>query len=177
MVDDQGEPTQSSEAGAPTEQVAATEPPAAPTATADAPPPVDGPPGDTTTAAPSRRGGMSRGATIGIAIVALLIGGIVGVAIGWKAEQQRVKSDVANIRPVARVTGVSGDKVTVKFISTSGTRTYQLSDATLIDPTQKGDRSDITKRARVIVKGTKKNGQWQATEIVVLPENTKIGKH
>jgi hypothetical protein len=101
----------------------------------------------------------------------------VGGAIGWKAEQHRVKSDVANIRPVARVTGVSGDKVTVKFISTSGTRTYQLSDATLIDPTQKGDRSDITKQARVIVKGTKKNGQWQATEIVVLPKNTKIGKH
>ena len=43
-----------------------------------------------------------------------LVGGVVGVGIGWKLEQNRVKDDVKTIRPVGKVVAVTDDSITVR---------------------------------------------------------------
>jgi hypothetical protein len=126
----------------------------------------------------ARRGGVSRTVlTVGI-VAALAVGGLIGVAVGWKVEQHRVKDDLANVRPVGKVTAVDGDSVTVALESSSGTRTYVITGDTVIDHARKGGTGDVAKGSTVLVKNFHNGkGQLQASEIVVLPDSSKIGSH
>jgi hypothetical protein len=110
-------------------------------------------------------------------VVALAIGGIIGAAIGWKVEQNRVKDDVKNVRPVGQVTAVNGDTLTVRLITSSGTRTYQLTDSTKFDASRSGSADDVAEGATVLVKSKRgSNGELQATEVVILPESSSFKK-
>ena len=104
----------------------------------------------------------------------MAVGGIIGLAIGWKVEQQRVKDDVKNIRPVGTVTAVDDNSMKVALKSSSGTRTYVVTGTTKVDSTG-SDSADIATGDVVIVKSKKVDGKLQATEVVILPKDTKIG--
>jgi Domain of unknown function (DUF5666) len=127
--------------------------------------------------APKGGSGVSRTFAIVGIVVALAIGGIVGVAVGWKVEQNRVKDDVKNVRPVGQVTAVNGNTVTVRLTTSSGTRTYVLTDSTKFDTTRSGKAGDITKGATVLVKSKRgSNGKLQATEVIILPQSSSFKK-
>ncbi|MGZ8724795.1 MAG: hypothetical protein ACXWYG_12215 [Aeromicrobium sp.] len=120
---------------------------------------------------------MSRTSLILSVLVALALGGLAGVAIGWKVEQNRVKDDIRNIRPVGTVTAVNGNSVTVRLKTSSGTRTYTLTGRTTVDTAQTGTAADVVEGATVLVKtGRDDEGKLEATEIVVLPDSTTFGK-
>ena len=122
------------------------------------------------------RKGVSRGALVLAVLVAVVISGVAGLAIGWKVEQQRVKDDLANIRPVGTVTAVTDDSVTIELRTASGTRTYKVTDATVVDGAAGGDVSDLVEGSIILVKNRRgDDGKLQATEIVVLPESTTFG--
>ena len=61
-------------------------------------------------------------AVVLISLVALFVGLVIGGAIGWKVEQQRVKDDLANIRPVGTVAKVNDDPITIKLHTGNGCR-------------------------------------------------------
>jgi len=109
-------------------------------------------------------------------VVALALGGLAGVVIGWKVEQSRVKDDIKNIRPVGTVTAVKGDSVTVKLKTSSGTRTYTLTGDTVVDSAETGTADDVVEGATVLVKtGRGSDGKLEAKEIIVLPDSTTFG--
>lgn len=120
-------------------------------------------------------GGVSRSTLVISMLAAALVAGIVGVIIGWKVEQQRVKSDLANIRPIGTVTSVEDGTVTVQLRSASGTRTYEVTDATVIDGESGGDTSALPEGSTVLVKSKKSDGDLEAVEIVIFPEGTTYG--
>ncbi len=125
-----------------------------------------------------RRVGVSRTMLIVGVVVALAVGGLIGVAIGWKVEQHRVKDDLANVRPVGKVTAVNGDSLTVALQSSSGSRTFVITGDTVIDRARTGGTGDVAKGSTVLVKNFHNaKGQLQASEIVVLPDSSKLGSH
>jgi hypothetical protein len=139
------------------------------------PPPASAPPEATgPDDAPAPKRGMGTAAVVLSLIAALAIGGIVGIAIGWKVEQQRVKDDVKNVRPVGTVTAISDNSMKIALRSSSGNRTYVITGTTKVDPTADGSDS-ITQGDVVIVKSKKVNGKLEATEVVILPKDTKLG--
>ena len=107
-------------------------------------------------------------------IAALAVGGIVGLAIGWKVEQQRVKDDVKNIRPVGTVTSINDNSMKVALKSSSGNQTYVITGTTKVDPAANGSDT-IAQGDVVIVRSKTVNGKRQATEVVILPKDTKFG--
>jgi hypothetical protein len=107
-------------------------------------------------------------------IAALAVGGIVGLAIGWKVEQQRVKDDVKNIRPVGTVTSVNDNSMKIALKSSSGERTYVITGTTKVDSAANGSEN-IASGDVVIVKSKTVNGKLQATEVVILPKDSKFG--
>ena len=120
--------------------------------------------------------GVSRRALVLVVLVAMVISGVAGAAIGWKVEEQRVKDDLANIRPVGTVTAVSDDSVTVRLRTASGTRTFSVTAATVVDGERGGDVSNVVEGSIILVKNRRGgDGTLQATEIVVLPESTTFG--
>jgi len=119
-------------------------------------------------------GGVSKGVLVVSILLTALLAGVAGLVIGWKVEQQRVKDDLANIRPIGTVTAVDDDSVTVKLSSASGTRTYEISDATIIAGEAGGDTSQLPPGSTVLVKSASGDNA-KAVEIVVLPENTTYG--
>jgi hypothetical protein len=121
-------------------------------------------------------GGVSKTALVVGMLAAALVAGVVGVIIGWKVEQQRVKDDLANIRPVGTVTAVDDDSLTMSLSSASGNRTYVITDATVIDGETGGDTSAVDEGATVLVKSKETGGDLQAVEIVVFPEGTTYGR-
>ena len=80
----------------------------------------------------ARGGGVSRTVLIVGIVAAPVVGGLAGTALGWKIEQRRVKDDVANVRPVGKVTAVNGSSLTIALESASGTRTYVVTSATAV---------------------------------------------
>ena len=120
--------------------------------------------------------GVSRTALIVAVVIAVVVAGVAGVAVGWKVEQNRVKDDVKNIRPVGTVTAVDDGSLTVALQTASGTRTYVIKKRTVVNRTRAGDLGDVTEGSTVLVKGfSNDDGKLQASEIVVLPESTKLG--
>jgi hypothetical protein len=63
---------------------------------------------------------------------------------GWKVEQQRVKDDVKNIRPVGTVTSVDDNSMKVALKSSSGDRTYVITGTTRVDPAANGSAKQVT---------------------------------
>ena len=110
-------------------------------------------------------------------VAALAIGGLAGVVIGWKVEQSRVKDDIKNVRPVGTVTSVEDGSFTVDLQTSSGTSTYLITSGTIVDRAEVGDEADVAEGDTVLVKNFKNaNGQQEASEIVVLPDSTKLGR-
>jgi hypothetical protein len=118
---------------------------------------------------------VSRSTLIVAVLIAVVVAGIAGVAVGWKVEQRRVKDDVKNIRPVGTVTAVDDGSLTVALRTSSGTQTYAITKGTVVDRARAGEPGDVTKGSTVLVKSFRKDGKLQASEIVVLPGNTKLG--
>jgi hypothetical protein len=121
------------------------------------------------------RSGVSKGVLVVSILLTALVAGVAGLVIGWKVEQQRVKDDLANIRPIGTVSAVEDDSVTVTLRSSSGTRTYEITDATIIAGQPGGDTSELPEGATVLVKSTGGDDP-EAIEIVVLPEGTTYGR-
>ena len=122
-----------------------------------------------------RRVGLT--ALIVSVVAALAVGGLIGVVVGWKVEQSRVKDDVKNIRPVGTVTSVEDGSFTVDLQTASGTRTYVITSGTVVDRAEVGDEADVAEGETVLVKNFKNaDGQQEASEIVVLPDSTKLGR-
>jgi hypothetical protein len=114
--------------------------------------------------------GLTAGAT-------LLVGLVAGIAIGWKIEQNRVKSDLENIRPVGTVVAVTDESLTVHLRTGSGgERTYRLTDATVIDKADPGAASDIEDGSTVFIRTRRgDDGRVEAAQVVVLPEDLPSG--
>jgi hypothetical protein len=121
------------------------------------------------------RKGVSKGVLVVCILLAAALAGVAGIVIGWKVEQQRVKDDLANIRPIGTVTAVDDDSMTVNLSSSSGVRTYQISQATIIAGEAGGDTSAVPEGSTVLVK-TSGGDDPNAIEVVVFPENTTYGR-
>jgi hypothetical protein len=130
--------------------------------------------GDNDTGAVAAERKPKRGGALALILVglgALVIGGIVGAAVGFKVEQNRTKDDVKGTRPIGQVTAVDNASVTIKLPQGGGTRTYVVSDGTDVETTSGGKPSDLDKGARVLVRSKKNsNGDREATQIVILPK-------
>ena len=120
-------------------------------------------------------GRVSRTLLIVGVIAGLAVGGIAGVVIGWKLEQNRVKEDIKSIRPVGEVTAVNEESFTIDLKASSGSRTYAITDETVVDRARSGDVADVVEGATVLVRTGNNDGQPEAIEIVVLPDSTKLG--
>jgi hypothetical protein len=123
------------------------------------------------------------------AVVALAIGGMAGFAIGFKVEQNRIKSQSKSkrdqaaaraqssskkARPSGTVTAVSPTSFTIRT-SKGKNRVINISDATVVDKTSTGAATDVTQGAKVLVEGKNgSQGSFDATEIIVLPPETKL---
>ena len=114
--------------------------------------------------------------TVVIGLVALAVGLGAGVAIGWKVEQNRVRNDIKNIRPVATVVDVTDDTLTVHLRTGRGERTYRLTDATVIDKAEPGTTGDIAAGSTVFIRSRRgSDGTVEAAQVVVLPEELPSG--
>ena len=107
---------------------------------------------------------VSRTTLVVSVLIALIVAGVAGVAIGWKVEQQRVKEDVENVRPIGTVTAIDDDSVTIELETASGSKTYEITDDTTVDGT-----GEMEEGATVLIRSSRGDGdQRQATRIVVL---------
>lgn len=115
------------------------------------------------------KAGVGRSTVIALVLAAALLAGVVGVAIGWKIEQQRVKDDIANIRPIGTVTAVADGSITVDLQGVTEDRTYQVGGETRVDG---GDLESVIEGTVVLVRSKRaSNGDVEATQIIVLPES------
>jgi hypothetical protein len=129
------------------------------------------------------------GMMIVAAIVALAVGGLAGFAIGFKVEQNRVKSTnksakaaaaktaqpgARRVQPAGEVTAVSPTSVTIKNAKGKN-RVINVSPSTVIDKSTTGGVSDILEGASILVQGkAAPDGSFDAAEIVVLPADSKF---
>lgn len=128
------------------------------------------------------------GMLIVAAIVALAVGGLAGFAIGFKVEQNRVKSKnktstaaqkaaqpgARRVQPSGEVTGVTATSITIKNAKGKN-RVINVSASTVIDKTSSGGAPDILQGASILVQGkAAPDGSFDAAEIVVLPSGSKF---
>ena len=117
--------------------------------------------------------GRSPLAAVGLVLAGLLVGAGLGLVVGWKVEQQRVKEDIVNIRPVGTVTAVTDSSLTMDLLTSTGVRVFSVSDATVFDG---GDQADVVEGSIVLVKSRSGEGGLRAIEVVLLPDTTTFGK-
>lgn len=123
---------------------------------------------------PSRQ--ISRITLAVVAVAALVLGGVLGLAGGWKIEQSRVKSDIQDIRPVGTVTAVDDGSLTIDRKTSNGSRTYKINKDTSIVGVGGKKPANLVKGSIVLVDGYGVGGgDYQAKVIVVLPKSIKIG--
>lgn len=120
------------------------------------------------------RGGVSRTTLIVSVLLAALVAGVAGVAVGWKVEQERVKEDVENIRPIGVVRSSDEGSVTIRLLTSNGRRTFAITDDTVVAGPD-GDAEGIAEGAVVLVRSHRVDGEIQAREIIVLPESSTYG--
>jgi len=126
------------------------------------------------------------GILIVAAIVALAVGGLAGFAIGFKVEQNRVKSSNSKsastkaAQPAARrgqpagtVTAVTPTSVTIKNAKGKN-RVINLSSTTVIDKASSGTATDLVQGATILVDGKAAADGFDAAEIIVLPAGSKF---
>ena len=128
-------------------------------------------------------------AMILIAALGLVVGGVIGLAGGYKIEQSRTKSDVQRLQDqikaaiasgvdvpgtgplgqrVGKVTAVKGTTITVST-NEQGSQTLNTSASTAFETTEKGSASDITVGSRVLV-------ALNGANIIVLPKDSRLGR-
>ena len=117
--------------------------------------------------------GRSPLVAVGLVVAGLLVGAGLGLVVGWKVEQQRVKEDIVNIRPVGTVTAVTDSSLTMDLLTSTGVRVFSVSDATVVDG---GDQADVVEGSIVLVKSRSGEGGLRAIEVVLLPDTTTFGK-
>ncbi len=117
--------------------------------------------------------GRSPLVAVGLVLAGLLVGAGLGLVVGWKVEQQRVKEDIVNIRPVGTVTAVTDSSLTMDLLTSTGVRVFSVSDATVFDG---GDQADVVEGSIVLVKSRSGEGGLRAVEVVLLPDTTTFGK-
>ena len=125
-------------------------------------------------AEPARR--TSRTTLIVSVLVAALVAGVAGVAIGWKLEQQRVKDDLDEIRPIGVVSASDEGSVTVGLLTSTGSRTYVITDDTVVADSEGDEASTIPEGAVVLVRSRHVDGEAHAREIIVLPESSTYAR-
>jgi hypothetical protein len=126
-------------------------------------------------------------AMILIAALGLVIGGVIGLAGGYKIEQSRTKSDVKRLQqeirnaaaqgadvggPIGqRVGKVTAVKDTTITLSTNkqGTQTVNTSANTAFETTEKGTTSDIVVGSHLLI-------ALDGANIIVLPKTSKLGR-
>jgi hypothetical protein len=127
------------------------------------------------------------GILIVAAIVALAVGGLAGFAIGFKVEQNRVKSQNSKSKsanaaqpaarrgqPAGTVTAVTPTSVTIKNAKGKN-RVINLSSTTVIDKGSTGTSTDLVEGATILVDGKAgASGNFDAAEIIVLPAGSKF---
>ena len=127
------------------------------------------------------------GMLIVAAIVALAVGGLAGFAIGFKVEQNRVKSSKTKStsvtkavqpakrgQPAGQVTAVSPTSVTIKNAKGKN-RVINLSATTVVDKATTGATADLVQGATILVDGkATADGSFDAAEIIILPPGSKF---
>jgi hypothetical protein len=127
------------------------------------------------------------GILIVAAIVALAVGGLAGFAIGFKVEQNRVKSQNSKSKsakaaqpaarrgqPAGTVTAVTPTSVTIKNAKGKN-RVINLSSTTVIDKGSTGTSADLVEGATILVDGKAgASGSFDAAEIILLPAGSKF---
>lgn len=129
------------------------------------------------------------GMLIVAAIVALAVGGLAGFAIGFKVEQNRIKSSKSKStsavtkaaqavakrgQPSGQVTAVSATSVTIKNAKGKN-RVINLSATTVVDKATTGTTGDLVAGATILVDGkAAADGSFDAAEIIVLPPGSKF---
>jgi len=109
------------------------------------------------------------------ALAALVVGVVIGGLIGWQVEKKRVEDDVANIRPIGTITAVSDDSFTIKMRTSSGSREFTVTDGTVIETAEGATAADLTEGATVLVRSRNSDGDLQAIEVIVLPDESSGG--
>ena len=128
-------------------------------------------------------------AMILVAALGLVVGGVIGLAGGYKIEQSRTKSDVKRLQDqlkgavasgapigatvklgqrVGKVTTVNGTTITLTT-NRLGSQQIKTSATTAFEKTAKGTTSDIAVGSRVLV-------ALKGADIVVLPNSSRIGR-
>jgi hypothetical protein len=109
--------------------------------------------------------GVSRTTLVVSVLVAAFLAGALGVAVGWKLEQQRVKDDVANIRPIGTVTTIDDDSVTIELETSSGSKTYEITDKTNVEGADK-----IEEGATILVRASHGGDDGREAEQIIVLE-------
>jgi hypothetical protein len=135
-------------------------------------------------------------AIIIIALVGVIVGGLVGLGVGFKIEQNRTSSDVKRLHaqlnaaaaggsaggsggsgvsltgPVGqrtgKITAVGTDSLTIST-KRQGPQKIQTSSTTVFEKAVKGTTADIAVGRHVLV-------TIVATDVIVLPEGSKLGR-
>ena len=131
-------------------------------------------------------------AIIIIAVVGVIVGGLVGLGVGFKIEQNRTSSDVKRLHsqlnaaaaggsggsgvnltgPVGqrtgKVTAVGTDSLDIAT-KRQGPQKIQTSSTTVFEKAVKGTTADIAVGRHVLV-------TIVATDVIVLPEGSKLGR-
>src|SRR5690349_7576269 len=136
---------------------------------------------------------MSVGALAVSAAVILVVGLVVGLAAGYKIEQQRVKNDnkkaestskgsgngangstsPTNVRLIGKV-GVTDPNSVTLTVEGAKTMRFLTTPTTIFVKASPGTASDITQGSRVVWKA-KAGSLAEAEEVVVLPADAKLG--
>jgi hypothetical protein len=133
---------------------------------------------------------VRKGPTQAIAVIAavgIVIGGLIGLGIGYKIEQSRTKSDVSNLQkqlrakttPKTAATGALGQRVGKVTATGSGSltvttkqrgaQTIVTNNKTVFESTVRATIADVRSGRRILVTPGGK-------EIIVLAESSKLGR-
>jgi hypothetical protein len=124
------------------------------------------------------------------AIVALAVGGGAGFAIGFKVEQNRIKSQAKKDdrtqpaaqqeqqprrrQPVGEVTEMRAGSLTIRNANGRDVR-INTDGSTVVETTSPGNPGSIVQGARIMVSGEgQPDGTFTAKEIVILPPNSRF---
>jgi len=124
-------------------------------------------------------------AMVAVAAVGLVIGGVIGLGVGYKVEQGRTRDDVKRLQQqikdsgaanpnakvvqrVGSITGVSGTTLTVKT-KLQGPQSVQTTATTPFEKTVAGTAADVAVGKKVLV-------ATGGHEVIILPTTSEIGR-
>ncbi len=124
-------------------------------------------------------------AMVAVGAVGLVIGGIVGLGVGYKVEKNRVQHDVQRlqnqlkgsgapstsnkvVQRLGEVKGISGSTLTIRT-KLQGEQTVSTTSQTPFETAVVAKTSDITVGKKVLVAGG-------GHDVIILPSNSQIGR-